>query len=158
MTAPDGEDYNIAAPTLAARLAAAAGEEVRLLQVGRGAFDSMPVSLVTTATGSRVGERFGRALDLRRFRANIVIAADGGGEAAWVGGSLRFGAREQTPRLRVNHRTERCVIPAIDPDSAAREPAIVRMLVDAFDNKIGAYCAVDAIGTIAVGDRVYLDG
>jgi uncharacterized protein len=156
VTAPDGESYDIAAAALAARLSIEAGEAVRLLQVGRGVFDSMPVSVMTTGTGRQLAERFGRALDLRRFRSNIVIAADGLSEESWLGAALQFGAGADSARLRLNHRIERCMVPTIDPDSAVKDATILRLLVEEFDNEIGAYGAVEATGTIAVGDPVFL--
>jgi uncharacterized protein YcbX len=156
VTAPDGESYDIAAAALAARLSTEAGEEVRLLQVGRGVFDSMPVSVITTGTGRLMAERFGRALDLRRFRSNIVIAADGVGEESWLGAALQFGAGADSARLRLNHRIGRCVVPTIDPESAVKDAAILRLLVEEFGNEIGAYGAVEARGTLTVGDPVYL--
>jgi uncharacterized protein YcbX len=156
VTAPDGEIYDIAAAALAARLCGEAGEEVRLLQVGRGIFDSMPVSVITTGTGRQIEERFGRALDLRRFRANIVIAADGVSEEKWLGAALRFGTSADLPRLRLNCRIKRCAVPTIDPDSAVRDATILRLLVEDFGNEIGAYGTVEARGTITLGDPVYL--
>jgi uncharacterized protein YcbX len=156
VTAPDGETYDIAAAALAARLSSEAGEEVRLLQVGRGIFDSMPVSLITTGTGREIAARFGRALDLRRFRSNIVIAADAVSEESWLGAVLQFGQGTDSARLRLNHRIERCMVPTIDPDSAVKDPTILRLLVEEFDNEIGAYGAVEAKGAVTVGDPVYL--
>jgi uncharacterized protein YcbX len=156
VTAPDGEIYDIAAAALAARLSGEAGEAVRLLQVGRGIFDSMPVSVITTGTGRQIEERFGRALDLRRFRANIVIAADGVSEEKWLGAALRFGTSADPPRLRLNCRIKRCAVPTIDPDSAVRDATILRLLVEDFGNEIGAYGTVEARGTITLGDPVYL--
>jgi uncharacterized protein YcbX len=152
----DGEIYDIAAAALAARLCGEAGEAVRLLQVGRGVFDSMPVSVITTGTGRQIEERFGRALDLRRFRANIVIAADGVSEEKWLGAALRFGTSADPPRLRLNCRIKRCAVPTIDPDSAVRDATILRLLVEDFGNEIGAYGTVEARGTITLGDPVYL--
>jgi uncharacterized protein len=138
------------------RLSAKAGEEVRLLQVRRGAFDSMPVSLMTSGTGRQIDERLGRALDLRRLRSNIVIATDGVGEESWLGATLRFGAGAHSPRLRHSHRIERCVVPTIDPECAVRDATILRLLVEDCGNQIGACGAIEARGAITVGNPVYL--
>ena len=32
----------------------------------------------------------------------------------------------------------------------------MRLVAEDFDNRVGVYCAVEALGTIAVGDRVRL--
>src|SRR6185503_8788235 len=50
VTAPDGASFDIASEALRARLSQAAGEELGLMQVGRGTFDSGAVSVLTTAT------------------------------------------------------------------------------------------------------------
>jgi uncharacterized protein len=99
----------------------------------------------------------GRALDLRRCRANVVIAADGVSEEKWLG------ARAPVRHARVIRRAGASItqssaarVPTIDPDSAARDATILRLLVEDFGNEIGAYGAVEARGTISVGDPVHL--
>jgi uncharacterized protein len=135
-------------------LSAQLGEPVRLVQIGRGCFDSMPVSVVSEATGRAVGAAVGREVDLKRFRPNIVIAADVP-EWDWVGGALVFG--DGPARLRLNARIERCQMITIDPESAAKDPSLLRCVAQDFDNRIGVYGAIEAIGAIAVGDPVWLD-
>lgn len=154
ITTPDGE-HDIGDPALLERLGRAAGEEIRLLQVGRGTFDSMPLSVLSTATLARVAEACGHDVDVQRFRANIVIApADDRRENAWLGGTLVFGERDDAPRLRLTAPIDRCSMITLDPASAAREPKLLRHVVESFDNKIGVYASVAALGTISVGDVV----
>ena len=146
-------------PALLAELRDAAAEEVQLLQLGRGAFDSMPVSVVATATAGLLGERGGRPVDLRRFRPNIIVetkAGEASRETGWLGGMLVFGDGKEAVRLRANVAIKRCVMITIDPDTAARDRAIMKRVAGDFDNQIGIYCTADAIGRIAVGDRVRL--
>jgi uncharacterized protein len=146
-------------PALLARLAAAAGEEVRLLHLGRGMHDSTPVSVIATATGGLLAQRYGASLDLRRFRANIVIATPPGEawrETRWCGGTLVFGEGKETARLHADVGLDRCVMVTLDPDTAAREPPILRCVVQDFANEIGIRCTTAAPGTLAVGDRVRL--
>lgn len=150
-------EHDIGDPVLRERLSRAAGEEVRLLQVGRGTFDSMPVSVLSTATLAQVAARHARPVDLRRFRANIVIEPAGGAdvrETAWLGGTLIFGDGASAPRLRLTAPIDRCSMITLDPDGAARDPALLRRVVGDFHNRIGVYATIAAIGTIAVGDRV----
>jgi uncharacterized protein YcbX len=155
----DGFSGPIGDRALLERLTSAAGEEVRLLQIGRGAHDSMPVSVIATATAELLAERTGTSLDLRRFRANIVIATPPGEawrETRWTGGTLVFGDGPNAGRLHANVAIDRCVMVTLDPDSAAREPAILRCVVQDFANEIGIRCTIAAPGMIAVGDRVRL--
>jgi uncharacterized protein YcbX len=159
VSAPDGGECDVGDPRLRAALGEAAGEAVRLLQVGRGAFDSMPVSVITTATAAHLAQRSAKAGDLRRYRPNIVLDVAPGldaDETDWIGGALVFGEGAAPPRLRINSRIERCAMITLDPDTAAKDAAVMRRVVEDFDNLVGAYCAVEALGIIAVGDRVRL--
>lgn len=155
VTAPDGHAFDLRDPALCARLGRMAGRELRLLQLGRGTFDSMPVSLVTRRTLERLGERFGRPLETARFRINIVLDSDLS-EGEWLGRTLVFGDAGAGPRLRVNRTIPRCRMITIDPATAQTDPAILRMVQDEFANEVGVYCAPDTIGALRRGERVRL--
>lgn len=160
ITAPTGEEYDIADPALAARLAEAAGTPVHLLRLGRGAYDAMPVSLMTTSTGDLVDQAHGTPVGLDRFRSNIVIRPDdpAATERDWLSRSLTFGDGPDPPALRLNWPIPRCAMVAIDPATATRDPGILRTIAQRFGNEIGAYCAVQAPGVLRVGDRVRWTG
>jgi uncharacterized protein len=155
---PDGGSLDLHSPELRQRLEAEAGGPLRLIQVGRGIFDSLPVSVMTTATPAAIGAVVHAGGEPRRYRANIVIDAGPDAahrEAGWVNARLAFGDASG-PRLRVNKRIDRCSMVTIDPDTAERDPDVLKAVVDRADNFIGAYASAEAIGTIAVGDRVWL--
>jgi uncharacterized protein YcbX len=152
---PDGAELDVTSEELRLRLSDAAGEEVRLLQVGRGTFDSMPVSVITTTTGATLDRSFGSPLGLGRFRANVIVAPHPGSAASetdWFNGALVFG--DGSTRLRVNRPIERCAFITIDPQTAAKDVSVLRMVAQQFNNEVGAYCTTEAVGPIAVGDRV----
>jgi uncharacterized protein YcbX len=153
VTTPDGASFDITSEQLRARLSEAAGEDLRMIQVGRGTFDSGSVSVISTATEAKLDRAFGAPLGLRRFRPNIIIRGDGA-ETDWLGGTLVFGDRADSARLRLNRPIERCAFITIDPDTATKDASVLRMVVRDFNNEVGAYGATDAAGTIAVGDRV----
>lgn len=44
----------------------------------------------------------------------------------------------------------------IDPELGTRDPALLRGVVEDFNNEIGVRCTTDAVGTISVGDTVHL--
>jgi uncharacterized protein YcbX len=158
---PSGEAYDLADAALQERLSRLAGEEVRLLQVGRGIFDSMPVSVVAGATAAQLAASAGGPVDLRRFRPNIIIETGPemtATERDWPGATLAFGDGEEGARLRVNTPIERCAMITLDPDTGAKDPAMLRRVVQSFDNRIGAYCTSDRLGTIRLGDAVRLIG
>jgi uncharacterized protein len=152
-------DYELGDPGLRERLSRAVGEDIRLLQVGRGTFDSMPVSVLSTATPALVEAKCAGAVDARRFRANILVETPDGQaarETNWIGGILIFGDAPDAPKLRVCTPIDRCVMITIDPENATRDPAILRRVVEEFNNEIGVHCVTEATGTISVGDRVRL--
>ncbi len=160
VAAPDGMVFDLADPALAARLAEAAGGAVRLMQVGRGAYDAMPVSVMTTTTADVITQAHGASVGLARFRANIVIQPDdpAATDADWAGRTLLFGDGAAPPGVRLDWAIPRCAMVAIDPDTAVKDPGVLRTVVQRFGNRVGMYCAVQVPGTIRMGDRVRWTG
>lgn len=138
-------------PALAEWLAAEAGEPVALMQLGRGAFDAMPVSLVTTGSLARLDAAHGTALDARRFRINIVIHSDAA-EAAWQSRRIGIGGAA----LLASGMAPRCAMVTICPDTAQRDAAVLRTVAQRFDNVLGIYAATAQCGPIRLGDEVRL--
>lgn len=150
---PEGATHELFAPALLAHLRKETGEELRLLQMGRGLHDAMPVSVATTSTHAAIDAAHGAAVDPARFRTNIVIDSDEG-ENAWCGKRLAIG--EDGAQLLCSHPIPRCALITIHPTTAVRDPSILRTVAQRFGNMIGAYCPVAAQGTIRVGDAVRL--
>jgi uncharacterized protein YcbX len=153
VTDPEGERHDLHAPALTERLSREMGTPLALLQVGRGTFDAMPVSVMSSATHKALDGAHGTALDARRFRSNILIDSPQR-ETDWCGGRLVVGDGPDAPQLLVNDPVPRCALITIDPDTALRDPAILRTVVKEFDNSVGAYCAAARPGRIRVGDVV----
>jgi uncharacterized protein YcbX len=150
---PDGGTVSLHDPVLHAHLEAAAGEPVSLLQSGRGIHDAMPISIVTTASHRRIEAAHGAPLDPRRFRTNIVIDSDLAVNA-WQGLRLAFGAEEDGATLQMADPIPRCVLITIDPDTAAKEPRVMRTVAQQFGNAYGVYATAARPGLIRVGDPV----
>jgi uncharacterized protein len=153
VTAPDGEVFELRDLALSEKLARAAGCGAELIHIGRGAYDSMPVSLFGRATMDDLSRAHGTPLDVRRFRPNIVL--DRGDERDWIGTTLVFGDPATGPRLTLNKPIERCAMITIDPDTGARDPSVMRTVAQSFANERGAYASVERPGFIAVGDTVW---
>jgi len=71
-------------------------------------------------------------LDVRRFRANIVVTPAKGEsvrETDWLGGTLIFGDGPNVPKLRTNVAIDRCVMITIDP-------RIRRAILRSFDGSL----------------------
>ena len=153
---PSGEAFALDDPALAARLSAAAGDGGRLLRPAEGAFDAMPVSVLTTALADRVARAHGAAVSPGRFRANVLIEPLPGAppEEEWAGASLAFG--DGAARVRAQLPIPRCAMVTLDPDTAAKDPAVLRTVARRFGNEVGLYCTVEGPGALAVGDPVAL--
>jgi uncharacterized protein YcbX len=150
---PAGVVFDVADPALAAELWPLG---VQVIKQDRGIFDTFPLSLITTQTMARLGERVGAPLDVRRFRPNIVVEA--GDEApfpedAWVGHVLRLGGL----RMRVDKRDGRCVVITIDPVTTERDPAILRTVAGERQGCLGVYGSTASPGPIALNDPVFIE-
>lgn len=152
---PAGDRLPLDHPALASALSDAAGTAVELIQVGRGIFDSMPVSVASTASLAAVDAAHGAPLDPRRFRFNVVIES-GEPDGAWHDGVLAFGEEEVGARLLVNDAIPRCAMVTVDPDTATRDASVLRTIAQRFGNGLGAYCATLRRGPVRVGDPVRL--
>lgn len=136
-------------PTLAAELAPRA----RVIKLDRGVFDFSPISLLSRQSVSGVADLVGAELDVRRFRANVVLEADGMfPEDEWVGATLEIGSA----RIRVDRRDERCVVVNVDPESGRRDLAVLSAIARERQACLGAYASTVSPGLIKLGDTVRL--
>lgn len=152
--APDGWTGSIDDPVLAARLERESGKAFRLMQIGRGAFDAMPVSLVSNAGHAEVEASHGAGIDPRRFRINITVDTDMP-MRVWAGRRLTIGS-DDGPQLAVTEPIQRCVMITIDPDMGTRDPWLMRTVAQQFGNTYGVYANVVRPGTLRLGDPVRL--
>ncbi|MCB8984755.1 MAG: MOSC domain-containing protein [Ardenticatenaceae bacterium] len=148
---PNGRSLPITSPDLQAELAQAYGHDVRLIHIGRGVFDSLPLSVMSTATAAALNA------DFRRFRQNIVLETAGGRpflEESWLDRALHFASGA---RIRLNRRIPRCVMVNVDPETAVKDPALLRLVAQTRDNCVGVHASTEQPGTIRVGDVVRLE-
>jgi uncharacterized protein YcbX len=149
---PSGVLFDVADPALAAEIHPPGA---RVIKQDRGIFDTFPLSLITTQTIARLGERVGAPLDVQRFRPNLLVeAADEApfAEDGWVGCILRIGSL----RLRVDKRDGRCLVITIDPLTAERNPVILRPIARDRQGCLGIYGSTLEPGRVAVNDPVLL--
>lgn len=149
---PAGRELDVVDPALAAEL----GPGVRVMKQDRGVFDTAPLSIISTQGLATLSAGVGASLDVRRFRANLVIDAPDAGdfpEEGWVGATLRIGAF----RMRVDERDGRCVIVNVDPATSARDPAVLRVVAREREGYFGVYGSTVQPGAVAVGDPVVLE-
>ena len=149
---PGGAELDIADPALATEL----GDGVQAMKLDRRAFDTLPLSVISTQTLAGLGDLVGRTLAVERFRPNLLIDAAGGAsypEDAWVGSTIRIGAL----RIRIDKRDQRCVVVTVDPVTTERDPEVLRTISRERQTCLGVYAQVSTPGAIAIGDPVVLE-
>ena len=156
---PDGRSLPIDAPELNEVLAAAYGKPVHLIKIGRGAFDSQVISVMSTATVGELGQMIGTAVTPLRFRQNILIEPFDDQpfvEERWLDSSLVFGSQPDGLRIRLNRRIQRCVMINIDPETSEKETAVLKTVAQSRQNCAGVHSSTERPGMIRVGDVVRL--
>jgi uncharacterized protein YcbX len=156
---PEGIDLALRSAELQNSIAEKFGSAVELMKLKHGIFDEASVSVINLATISAIGREVGDDLDIRRFRANIVIATDATEafqEDDWIGSRLVFGDNDAGPMLNVAMSDPRCVMINLDPDTAKQDPRIMKAAVRLNNNNAGAYTNVVRTGQLVVGQPVSL--
>tara|TARA_R110002096_G_scaffold65006_1_gene158261 strand:- start:38374 stop:39030 length:657 start_codon:yes stop_codon:yes gene_type:complete len=149
---PAGAELDVSDPALAAEVCP---EGAHLIRQARGAFDTFPLSLITTQTVAELGNIVGAALDVRRFRPNILVEATDDTpfqEDAWLGRVIRIGDMQ----MRVDKRDGRCAVITIDPDTGEQNPAVLKAVADERQGCLGVYGSTVEPGRVAVGDELIL--
>jgi uncharacterized protein YcbX len=155
---PSGEVFAIDDPRLVRML----GERMQnapvltLVRSDRSMTDCRPVSIFSVQTVRQLSDELGSELDQRRFRANVYLdlrSAEGFGEQALVGRSLRIGTKAV---ICILEGDPRCVMITLDPETGESDPKILRQVAQAHNATAGVYCAVLVEGTVRNGDSVEL--
>lgn len=146
-------------PALAPALSAHLGAELRVAPEADVAHhDDAPVHLVSTAGLRWLAAELGTdesADDLtRRFRPNVVIAADGAEpvEDGWVAGTEVAIGDEVV--LRITKPTVRCVMTSMSQPGLAADRTVQRTVGRVHDASFGVYAEVVGAGTLRLGDHV----
>jgi len=156
---PEGIELALGSAELQNSVAEKFGSPVELMKLKHGIFDEASVSVIDVATIAAIGREAEQTLDARRFRANILITSEATEpflEDRWVGGRLVFGTDDSGPIVNVTMRDERCVMINLDPETAEKDPRIMKAVVRLNNNNAGVYAAVARTGQISVGQPVSL--
>ncbi len=117
--------------------------------------DGFPILLLSRTAVTVLSEKVGRAMDVRRFRPNIVIA-DSAAHAEDQWRRIRIGEVE----LAVVKPCVRCVFTTVDPDLATRdadgEPLATLKTYRNIDKGVifGMNAIALNVGDVRVGDRI----
>jgi MOSC domain-containing protein len=151
---PDGAVMDVTQPGAAERLAKDTGLRFALADDPAGAnHDAADVLVINEASVRQFAAEWGHHIDLRRFRANVVI--DGSAafdEETWVGRKLRVGGAV----LDVFSSCGRCVITTLDPETLVADPAFLKEMTQRHRTLFGVYCAVSKPGDAGLGDECSL--
>jgi uncharacterized protein YcbX len=155
---PDGKTLAIDDPALIDMLHAGidAKHELTLRRSDRAMTDCRPLSIFAVQSAKKLGQETGIAVDKRRFRANVYLdlaSSEGFAEDEFVGRSLRIGPKVVVSILE---RDPRCMMITLDPETAEKEPVLLKKVAQAHAGMAGVYGAMLVEGMMRKGDPVEL--
>ncbi len=154
---PDGRAMSSSDTGIHAALSAALGLPVILAREGGVPhFDSSAIHILTTASLEWLKQALPDVqADERRFRPNLLLAAEGSGplEQQWIGRTLQIGERL---KLRITEPTERCRMVTLGQSELPEDLRVLREIAQQLDAQFGVYAEVLAPGEVRVGDPVQL--
>jgi uncharacterized protein YcbX len=111
------------------------------------------ISLINLATLREVERVAGKPVAPARFRANIVIdGAEPWEEFSWLSKKI---AIDGMPVFRVAERITRCAATSVNPETAARDINLPRLLASAFRHEdFGVYVSALKDGQIETGQTI----
>ena len=119
-------------------------------------FDEADLHLLTTSSLARIAELYGRPVDVRRARANLLVdnGTDAGfDEDAWLGRTVRIGDVE----LRILRPMERCVMVTMPQIGLPEARGLLARIGEANETNLGLVAEVVAPGRMRLGDRVVVE-
>ncbi|GAA4725095.1 MOSC domain-containing protein [Phytohabitans rumicis] len=155
---PNGERFRSDAPDAGSRLSTAVQAKVSLVGRQPDWADGALHVLTTTALDTLAAALPDSAVDVSRFRPNLVLSGvpdesgTGYPEHDWIGRRLAVG----TMRLRFTQGCERCVMITKETPTVPHDRATLRWVARELGNIMGMYAAVEVPGEIRVGDEARL--
>jgi len=159
VTTPSGREVQIDSTDLLDDLSTRYRQPAPLMYLSRGCYDAMPLSLISRDSVQALGFEAGLMLDPRRFRPNVLVDLDEAvpfGEETWIGKLVQLGNADDAPLIRLNRRNVRCTMTNIEPDTASRDPRVLKTIVNMRDECAGIYGSVQRVGRVCAGDPIYL--
>jgi len=117
------------------------------------AVDAASVLIITDASLRKLERLWGKPLDLRRFRANLVVSLEetAWNETDWTDRCLSVGSTV----LKIDTICERCSMITIDPDTIERDPSLLKIVNQELALQFGWYASVIQPGEVRTGDKLY---
>lgn len=110
------------------------------------------ISLISAATIDQLSEIAERAVDVRRFRPNILLeGVPAWEEFSWVGQEFKLGEA----RIAITAPINRCLNIDVNPDSGERDILLLSLLQKHFKHKqTGVLAKVITTGAVTLGDTL----
>lgn len=124
-------------------------EDPKLMSVDQGS-----LLIITDSSLRKLEQIWGKSLDRRRFRANLIVKVDehSFNDKDWIGKQLSIG----DAKLQIDMSCERCSLITIDPDTLERDASLLKKVNEELDLKFGLYASVIQPGDVRLGDKLYL--
>ena len=154
---PDGQVMRADDPSLGSILTAACGMAITVESEDQDRImhrDSAPLHLLSEASISWLRGRLPDvAIDVRRFRPNIVVATEATGlvEQEWLGHEIAIG---EALVVRAARPTVRCVMTTLPQAELGAAPAVLRTLTELNAASLGIYAEVLQPGIARIGDEL----
>jgi uncharacterized protein YcbX len=118
------------------------------------AVDTGSILIISDATLRHLEKIWGKPLDKRRFRANLIVSLydNAFDESMWIGKRLLLGGAE----LQVDIHCKRCSMITMDPDTLERDSSLLKKVNEEMNLNFGVYASVKRTGSIRVGEKVYV--
>jgi uncharacterized protein YcbX len=153
---PAGHRFRADDPDADELLSAALHQPLRLArEAGVRHHDASGLHVVTTAEVRRLAELLGDAVDVARFRPNVVLDVPGADfvEDGWTGRELRLGSGVI---IRLGVGMPRCVMVDLPQGPLGRDGRILKMLAQEHELLLGLKAEVVRGGTVRLGDPAVL--
>lgn len=122
-----------------------------------GAIEEEHLQLVTDASLNKLTDIWGKdRIDFQRFRPNLLLSLEEKipfMEEQWFGKRMKIG---RDVEIQLKRHCERCMIITVDPESAKRDPTLLKTVAKERNNHFGVYTSVIKTGEICVGDEIFL--
>jgi uncharacterized protein YcbX len=155
VTTPEGRKARVDDPEFTRFLEDRYGHALVLRHSERSMTDAFPVSVLGMATVRGLSEETGLELNPLRFRANFYVQWSSDEpffEDRFVGRELRIG---ENVSIQVVKKDGRCVIIALDPETAEPAPIALEKVARDHAGCAGVYGAVLREGVVRTNDAVY---
>jgi uncharacterized protein YcbX len=129
---PEGNDYLADSAELVDEIQKQTGKKLTVVRMGRAAYHSMPVSLISDSSIKAIEKKYGKEIDPRQFRMNVYIETEVGlpyEEENWLGKVITFGERENSAKILGFKLDERCATINLHPETGKVEAGVLKALV-----------------------------